>query len=64
VPQPKQRFSTPQPEYKGTPNAIWLTTHIVYLPINTAMAFEDVKTVGMLCVDVCTRYNLYIKEEL
>ena len=63
VPYRKARLSKPKPEYKGTPQATWILSHVVYLPVNTHISKADMKNLAILSVDVMTRYQMYIKEE-
>ena len=63
VPYPKARLSKPKPEYKGTPQATWILSHVAYLPVNTHISKADMKNLARLSVDVMTRYQMYIKEE-
>lgn len=37
---------------------------MVFLPVNLALTEPDLKIVTGRCVDVCTRYNNYVTEEL
>ena len=43
---------------------MWLTTHIVYLPVNTMLPDKAVKELSTLCVDISSRYNAFVEHEL
>ena len=63
IPFPKVRYSKPKPEYKGTPQATWILSHLAYLPVNIHISKADMKILANLSVDVLTRYQMDIKEE-
>jgi hypothetical protein len=44
--------------------AAWVVRHMIFCPINLSQSEKDLKIVTNLFVDIATRYNNYVSEEL